>query len=109
MIEAKEELKFELLADPREKVNRDQEVFGIGMFALHKDGNDRFPIEIELLEDDGELFDECLKRARSKSKTKRLGKGSVVRVKGSVKHSSWRTKDGWGGKYSFRPTEVSYG
>lgn len=110
MIEANKELKFELLSDPREKTNRDQEVFGVGMFALNKDNGDRFPIEIEVLDDDGELFEECLKRARSKSKTRRLTKGSVVRVKGSLKHSSWRKKEGgWGGKYSFRPTEISYG
>lgn len=109
MIAAAKELKFELLKDPQEKTNRDQEVFGVGMFALNKDDGDRFPIEIEVL-DDSELFEECLKRARSKTKTRRLAKGSVVRVKGSVKHSSWRKKEGgWGGKYSFRPTEISYG
>lgn len=113
MIEANNEqaAKFELLADPRPKENKDKEVFGYGMFALNKNDGDRFPIEIEVLDDDGELFEECRKRVESKSKTKRLAKGSVVRVKGSFKHSSWRLKDGdgWGGKYSLRPTEISYG
>jgi len=110
MIEVTKELKFELLTDPREKTNRDQEVFGVGMFAVNMDNGDRFPIEIEVLNDDGELFEKVLKRTRSKTKDRRLTKGSTVRVKGSIKHSSWRKKDGsWGGKYSFRPTEISFG
>ena len=62
MIEATKELKFELLKDPQEKTNRDQEVFGVGMFAVHKDNGDRFPIEIEVLNDDGELFEKVLKK-----------------------------------------------
>lgn len=113
MIEANNEqaIRFELLSDPRPKQNKKKEVFGYGLFAVNKTDNDRFAIQIEILSDDGELFEECRKRVETKSETKRLRKGSVVKVKGSFKESSWRIKgsdDEWGHRYSFRPSEIAY-
>jgi hypothetical protein len=60
---AKEGLGFGLLADPREKVSRVlEQVRGVGMFALHKDGGGRASIGVELLEEKRPALEECLKK-----------------------------------------------
>jgi len=112
MIQAVGEYTFKLLSDPSLK-EKDGEVFGVGLFAINGQRPDAIVAEIVVYKDD-ELFEEVLKRVKSKSKGKKVGKGSLVKVEGAIGEESWpkkgksEGKKEYGDKRVWRPTKIVF-